>query len=70
MLTFMLSATVNLTSKLAPHSSQPIGITLEGPKQHYDREFYKELVTRLYVVKAQNRTVFGRIRIASLDVLG
>jgi hypothetical protein len=66
----MLSATVNLTSKLAPHSSPPIGFIVEGPKQHYDREFYKELVMRLYAVKAQNRTVFGRIRIAGLDVLG
>jgi hypothetical protein len=39
----MLSATIKLTSKLAPHSSPPIGVVLEGPRQLYDREFYKEL---------------------------
>jgi hypothetical protein len=69
MFTFMQSATVKLASKFAPHSSPPIGVVLEGPRQLYDREFYKELVMRLYVVKAQNRTVFGRVRIAGLDVL-
>jgi hypothetical protein len=66
----MQSVTVKLASKLAPHSSPPTGVILEGPRQLYDREFYKGLVMGLYAVKAQNRTVYGRVRIAGLGVLG
>ena len=64
MFTSMRSVTAKLAVTFAPRpkASAATGAELQRSTQPHDPKLYEELFMRLRVVRAQDRTVLGRIR--------